>query len=239
MFFLISALQSRKAGNDGTASVYDALQYQIWSLLPNFCDGAMDIATAFPVLARTLGSAITERADIRPLAMQALRSLISSCKDADDRYVVLGCLEKRCVQNSARFRPVEAKLLRPKVLDLHTTVFTVANSFDIYIYARVFACRHARFHPASAFQERAEAFREKLPSHPFQFVHDAARRFRPEEKRRLEQIEVTRASRRVGNDPDVFRSDRSVASAQVSVMESLGNSLIHVLTSVDVRARFS
>lgn len=86
--FRIKALQLRAARNTSSAGVHDTLQYQIWSLLPNFCDGAKDICTSFPVLARTLGTAITDRPDIRAVAMHALRCLISSSKEDEDRNVV-------------------------------------------------------------------------------------------------------------------------------------------------------
>lgn len=84
----IKAMQLLKSGSNASATIYDTLQYQIWSLLPNFCDGAKDISTSFPVLARTLGSAIVDRDDIRPIAMQALRNLITSCNDQQDRETI-------------------------------------------------------------------------------------------------------------------------------------------------------
>uniref|UniRef100_A0A8C3S995 Ribosomal RNA processing 12 homolog n=1 Tax=Chelydra serpentina TaxID=8475 RepID=A0A8C3S995_CHESE len=51
--------------------------FQIWTMLPGFCTRPTDVAASFKGLARTLGTAISERADLRLTVCQALRTLIS------------------------------------------------------------------------------------------------------------------------------------------------------------------
>lgn len=50
---------------------------QIWTLLPGFCTRPTDVAASFKGLARTLGTAINERPDLRVTVCQALRTLIT------------------------------------------------------------------------------------------------------------------------------------------------------------------
>ena len=50
---------------------------QIWTLLPGFCTRPTDVATSFKGLARTLGTAISERPDLRVTVCQALCTLIT------------------------------------------------------------------------------------------------------------------------------------------------------------------
>lgn len=57
--------------------LYHPLPPQIWTLLPGFCTRPTDVATAFKGLARTLGTAISERPDLRVTVCQALRTLIT------------------------------------------------------------------------------------------------------------------------------------------------------------------
>ncbi|XP_039261626.2 RRP12-like protein [Styela clava] len=84
----VKAIQLKTSSQQSLAAPYDTLQYQIWLLLPNFCDGATDVPAAFSTLARTIGSAITEREDLRPIAMQALRTLITKCTAENDRKTI-------------------------------------------------------------------------------------------------------------------------------------------------------
>lgn len=57
--------------------VYHPLPPQIWTLLPGFCTRPTDVAASFKGLARTLGTAISERPDLRVTVCQALRTLIT------------------------------------------------------------------------------------------------------------------------------------------------------------------
>lgn len=66
------------------------LPLQIWTLLPGFCTRPTDVAVAFKGLARTLGTAISERPDLRVTVCQALRTLITKGCEAGTCGVRLG-----------------------------------------------------------------------------------------------------------------------------------------------------
>uniref|UniRef100_A0A2K6PJI5 Ribosomal RNA processing 12 homolog n=1 Tax=Rhinopithecus roxellana TaxID=61622 RepID=A0A2K6PJI5_RHIRO len=69
--------------------LYCPLLLQIWTLLPGFCTRPTDVATSFKGLARTLGTAISERPDLRVTVCQALRTLITKgCQAEADRVEV-------------------------------------------------------------------------------------------------------------------------------------------------------
>lgn len=61
----------------GVTFLSHPLPLQIWTLLPGFCTRPTDVAAAFKGLARTLGTAISERPDLRVTVCQALRTLIT------------------------------------------------------------------------------------------------------------------------------------------------------------------
>uniref|UniRef100_A0A8C3WR88 Ribosomal RNA processing 12 homolog n=1 Tax=Catagonus wagneri TaxID=51154 RepID=A0A8C3WR88_9CETA len=83
------ALDLAQAGSTVESKIYDTLQWQIWTLLPGFCTRPTDVATAFKGLARTLGTAISERPDLRVTVCQALRTLITKgCEAEADRAEV-------------------------------------------------------------------------------------------------------------------------------------------------------
>ena len=73
----LSAVEYAKENRVLESKTYDALQQQIWSLLPGFCNKTTDLLEAFPGIAKILGSAITDRADLRPEVMASLRKLIN------------------------------------------------------------------------------------------------------------------------------------------------------------------
>ncbi|KAM5271620.1 RRP12-like protein isoform 2-T2 [Ctenodactylus gundi] len=85
---LASTLKSKavdlaETGSIVESKIYDTLQWQIWTLLPGFCTKPMDVATSFKGLARTLGTAISERPDLRVTVCQALRTLITKGCEAE------------------------------------------------------------------------------------------------------------------------------------------------------------
>ncbi|XP_019808507.2 RRP12-like protein isoform X1 [Bos indicus] len=83
------AMDLAQAGSTVESKIYDTLQWQIWTLLPGFCTRPTDVATAFKGLARTLGTAISERPDLRVTVCQALRSLVTKgCEAEADRAEV-------------------------------------------------------------------------------------------------------------------------------------------------------
>ena len=50
--------RSQKSGQDGDKigqKTYEVITYQIWSLLPGFCNCPTDLATSFKLVARILG----------------------------------------------------------------------------------------------------------------------------------------------------------------------------------------
>ncbi|CAK7299731.1 RRP12-like protein [Vulpes lagopus] len=83
------AMDLAQAGRTVESKIYDTLQWQIWTLLPGFCTRPTDVATSFKGLARTLGTAISERPDLRVTVCQALRTLITKgCEAEADRVEV-------------------------------------------------------------------------------------------------------------------------------------------------------
>ncbi|XP_072661931.1 RRP12-like protein [Canis lupus baileyi] len=83
------AMDLAQAGRRVESKIYDTLQWQIWTLLPGFCTRPTDVATSFKGLARTLGTAISERPDLRVTVCQALRTLITKgCEAEADRMEV-------------------------------------------------------------------------------------------------------------------------------------------------------
>ncbi|XP_064631172.1 RRP12-like protein isoform X2 [Lineus longissimus] len=66
----------RSEGQIMKAKLYETLQNQIWALLSGFCNRPTDLAKSFPTLAKVLGSALTERPELRMEVMSALRKLI-------------------------------------------------------------------------------------------------------------------------------------------------------------------
>jgi len=56
--------------------MYECLITQIWSILPSICNDASDVKDNFKHIAKLLGTAISDRRDLRLSAMAALRKLI-------------------------------------------------------------------------------------------------------------------------------------------------------------------
>lgn len=54
---------------------------QIWSLLPGFCSAPVDMCQSFSGIARILGTALKEKAELRPIVCHALKHLIDSSKE--------------------------------------------------------------------------------------------------------------------------------------------------------------
>nr|XP_022918045.1 RRP12-like protein [Onthophagus taurus] len=72
--------------NDGIGSHSSELLYlQLWNLLPSFCNAPTDIKTNFKNIAKVLGTAISERKELRLSVMACLRKLISFAKENEDK----------------------------------------------------------------------------------------------------------------------------------------------------------
>ncbi|XP_061545527.1 LOW QUALITY PROTEIN: RRP12-like protein [Phycodurus eques] len=88
---LASTLKQRaedfeQAGQKLEAKVYQTLQLQIWTMLPGFCMCPVDLVTSFKGVARSLGTAINERPDLRLTVCQALRTIINkSCTIEEEK----------------------------------------------------------------------------------------------------------------------------------------------------------
>ncbi|XP_062319179.1 RRP12-like protein [Osmerus eperlanus] len=83
------ALQLEQAGQKLEAKVYQTLQLQIWTMLPGFCVGPLDLVASFKGIARALGNAINERPDLRLTICQALRTIITkSCNTEEEKAEV-------------------------------------------------------------------------------------------------------------------------------------------------------
>ena len=54
---------------------------QLWSLLPGFCRQPTDISVSFPSLARILGTALSDREDLRTVVASALRQLVEGSRE--------------------------------------------------------------------------------------------------------------------------------------------------------------
>ncbi|CAH1783394.1 unnamed protein product, partial [Owenia fusiformis] len=88
------------------AKTYDALQQQIWSLLPSFCTRPTDIVKSFSSIAKVLGTALTDRQDINMDVMASIRKLILLNKHND-----------ACAEEIGRF----AKNFLPILFNMYTT----------------------------------------------------------------------------------------------------------------------
>uniref|UniRef100_A0A8C8HEE8 Ribosomal RNA-processing protein 12-like conserved domain-containing protein n=1 Tax=Oncorhynchus tshawytscha TaxID=74940 RepID=A0A8C8HEE8_ONCTS len=83
------AEELEKAGQKLEAKVYKTLQLQIWTMLPGFCVGPLDLLVSFKGVARALGMAINERPDLRLTICQAIRTLITkSCNTEEEKAEV-------------------------------------------------------------------------------------------------------------------------------------------------------
>uniref|UniRef100_A0A8C0IV87 Ribosomal RNA processing 12 homolog n=1 Tax=Chelonoidis abingdonii TaxID=106734 RepID=A0A8C0IV87_CHEAB len=88
------AVELAQGGKSLESKIYDTLQWQIWTMLPGFCTRPTDVAASFKGLARTLGTAISERADLRLTVCQALRTLISKGCEMDAERAEVGRFSK-------------------------------------------------------------------------------------------------------------------------------------------------
>ena len=75
------------------AKVCFNLEFQIWSLLPSFCKKPTDLLDSFKVIAKTMGTLIGQRQEIRNVLCTSLISLIETCQ-TDDQKIELGRFAK-------------------------------------------------------------------------------------------------------------------------------------------------
>ncbi|XP_013379809.1 RRP12-like protein isoform X2 [Lingula anatina] len=88
------SLQHAQEKRQVESKTYDALQMQIWSLLPGFCNNPIDLPQSFKGIAKVLGSAISDRPDLRGDVMASLRKLILQNLDNDENRAELARFSK-------------------------------------------------------------------------------------------------------------------------------------------------
>jgi len=82
-------IELRHANRSVEWKVSEALQAQIWSLLPGFCTRPTDITESFPLLAKTFGTAIRDKPSSRLELLNALRKLINSSMEKENEQQVV------------------------------------------------------------------------------------------------------------------------------------------------------
>ncbi|XP_071769461.2 RRP12-like protein [Centroberyx gerrardi] len=88
------AEQLEQAGQKLEAKVYQTLQLQMWTMLPGFCTGPVDLLASFKGIARALGMAINERPDLRLTICQALRTIIAKSCNTEEEKAEMGRFSK-------------------------------------------------------------------------------------------------------------------------------------------------
>jgi len=73
---------------------YEALTYQMWSLLPGFCNSPTDLTTSFRGVAKTLGVQLGSRKEVRLDILTGLRHLISGNLDNVENRTVIASYAK-------------------------------------------------------------------------------------------------------------------------------------------------
>ncbi|KAI4462006.1 putative nodulin-like protein [Holotrichia oblita] len=90
IFPLAIYCQKRAAQLDETndrigAHSSELLYEQLWNLLPSFCNAPTDIKSSFKNIAKALGTAISDKKELRLAVMASLRKLISYAKETGDK----------------------------------------------------------------------------------------------------------------------------------------------------------
>ncbi|XP_028391311.1 RRP12-like protein [Dendronephthya gigantea] len=91
---LAKAENLRNGGSELEAKVLDTLSSQIWDLMPAFCTKPTDLIQNFKSVAKTLGSMLNERAELRPRICQTIRILISKNLDNEENIKELSRFAK-------------------------------------------------------------------------------------------------------------------------------------------------
>jgi len=101
------SIKSGQMGDKVGQKTYEVLTYQIWSLLPGFCNCPTDLVTSFKSVARILGVQLGSRKEIRLDILTSLRHLVSRNLENEENRVEL-----------ARY----SKNFLPILFNLYTTV---------------------------------------------------------------------------------------------------------------------
>ena len=111
--------------------IYETLEFQIWSLLPGFCNGATDLGVSFRRIAKTLGDQLKIRKDLRMDILSSLRQLISKNLEHEENRRVLANFAKNylpILYNLYTTKPVgsDEKGQRLAVLETTKMYLTIA-----------------------------------------------------------------------------------------------------------------
>ncbi|XP_056147763.1 RRP12-like protein [Lampris incognitus] len=125
--------QLEEAGQKLEAKIYQTLQLQIWTMLPSFLTGTVDLLVSFKVLARTLGMAISDRPDLRLTVCQGLRTVITKSCNMEEEKAEIGRFAKNFLPilfNVYSQQPAsgESALHRMAVLDTIKVYLTVTDT---------------------------------------------------------------------------------------------------------------
>lgn len=77
---------------DWWENIVAIFQHQIWELLPQFLNSAAEFEKYFPELAPVLGSALSERADLRMVVLSSIRSAVRFAQQPDAPAERIVCL---------------------------------------------------------------------------------------------------------------------------------------------------
>ncbi|KAJ3610511.1 hypothetical protein NHX12_022603 [Muraenolepis orangiensis] len=133
------AEQLEKDGQKLEAKVYRTLQMQIWTMLPGFCTGPVDLLTSFKGLARALGMAINERPDLRLTVCQVLRVTITKSCNTEEEKAEVGRFAKNFLPilfNVYSLQPAagEPTYYRMAVLDTIKVYLTITDLQMICVF---------------------------------------------------------------------------------------------------------
>eukprot|EP01134_Creolimax_fragrantissima_P003419 CFRG3419T1 len=107
-------------GRGEQAALYLKIHRQLWSLFPGFCTQPTDVVESFPMMARTLGEVIRQRADLRVLVCDGLKVLIET-----------RCMSKKAPKNALQTNDMENEddSSLTSVEDPHSTDRAVVGKF--------------------------------------------------------------------------------------------------------------
>ncbi|XP_077437828.1 RRP12-like protein [Vanacampus margaritifer] len=132
---LASTLKQRseeleEAGQKLVAKVYQILQLQIWTMLPGFCTCPVDLVASFKGIARSLGTAINERPDLRLTICHALRTIINKSCTTEEEKAEVGRFSKN-------FLPILFNVYSQQPADGESGAYRMAVLDTIKVYLTV------------------------------------------------------------------------------------------------------
>ncbi|XP_022106693.1 RRP12-like protein [Acanthaster planci] len=120
------ALEYSQQGRNVEAKTYDILQSQIWSLLPGFCKDPIDICPGFKGIARILGSALSDRPDLRHDVCLAIRHLVTRNMDNETNRAELARFAKN-------FLPIFFNIYTSGNARQNTSLASILETAKVYL----------------------------------------------------------------------------------------------------------